>query len=122
MGCQDDVTLAQRVVVASPEERLAMLREMYRCHHDNALHEVLDNILSKPADPPEDAVGECGPDKAPAKSPAVKSQPRKGGYNRLLLHLHLPLPYVTLKLTRSTSWMSSHLCCFVFLNTLCHML
>ena len=83
-SCQDDVTLAQQVVVASPEERLAMLKEMYRRRHDNTLHGVLDDILSKPADPPEEAVEESDPGKAPAKSPTGKGQPRKGGCNRLL--------------------------------------
>ena len=61
-----------------------MLKEMYRRRHDSTLHGVLDDILSKPADPPEEAVEESNPGKAPAKSPTAKGQPRKGGCNRLL--------------------------------------
>ena len=57
---------------------------MYRRCHDSTLHEVLDDILSKPADPPEEAVEENDPGKAPAKSPTAKGQPRKGGCDRLL--------------------------------------
>ncbi|XP_076462027.1 uncharacterized protein LOC143294538 isoform X2 [Babylonia areolata] len=72
--CQDAITLAQRVLVASPEERLAMLRELYRCRHDDGLHPTLDSILTKPEELPVKALVR----KTAARTPTVGNQTRAG--------------------------------------------
>ncbi|KAL8605870.1 hypothetical protein ACOMHN_040514 [Nucella lapillus] len=54
---QDEITLARTVLLASPEERLSLLKEMYKRGQDESLHETLDTILVKPSEPSQDTGG-----------------------------------------------------------------
>ncbi|XP_070185065.1 DNA excision repair protein ERCC-6-like 2 [Littorina saxatilis] len=77
--CADGITLAQRVLRATPEERLTILKKMYRRDLDTGLHEKLDDILSKPADPLPDEPKKGGSSKKTVpKLQAGKSHPKKG--------------------------------------------